>query len=231
MNTNQSQIGPKMRIEIWSDMMCPFCYIGKRHYEAAVKQFAEQDKLEIIWKSFQLDPTIPEQMDIHPSVYQYLAERKGISYAESKAMHSHVINMAKEAGLEYNLDDAIVSNSFKAHRIMQFAKTKGLGDAAEEQLFKAYFGDGRNLSDSETLIEIGKVIGLTEAEIQIALTDDIYAYRVHQDIREAKDLGIRGVPFFLFNQKHGVSGAQPSDVFLQTLEQSFKEWQKTNAVD
>lgn len=225
MNAKQNQTPgtPKMKVEVWSDIMCPFCYIGKRHYEAAIKQFSDSDKLEIVWKSFQLDPTIPEQVEEQPSVYQYLAQRKGISYAESKAMHTHVNNMAKSVDLEYNLDIAVISNSFKAHRIIQFAKTKALGDVAEECFFKAYFTQGRNLVDLETLVEIGKEIGLTEEEVKEALTNEDYAYRVKQDIQEARNLGITGVPFFLFNQKYGVSGAQPTEVFLQALQKLFND--------
>lgn len=230
MRTNQNEVQEtqKMKVEIWSDIMCPFCYIGKRHYEAAIEQFDNNDKLEVVWKSFQLDPSIPIQMDTPLGVYQYLAERKGISYAESEAMHLRVNSMAKEVGLAYNLDIAVVANSFKAHRIIQFAKKKALGEIAEEHFFRAYFILGRNLGNTETLVEIGKEIGLTDEEIQEALTNEDYARLVNQDIAEARNLGIRGVPFFLFNQKQGISGAQPIEIFRQTLQNSFSEWLEAN---
>lgn len=217
----------KMKVEVWSDIMCPFCYIGKRNYEAGLKQFADSKNIEIIWKSFQLDPTIPQEA-VSENVYQYLADRKGMSYEQSVQMHESVVATAKRAGLDYNFDKAVIANSFNAHRMIQLAKTKGLGDAAEERLFYAYFTEGKNFGSTDVLIELGKDIGLTEAEVKTALTDDSYAYKVKQDIQEAQQLGVRGVPFFVFDRKYAVSGAQPPQAFLETLERSFSEWRKEN---
>ena len=217
---------PKMKVEVWSDIMCPFCYIGKRNYEAALEQFAERNNVEIEWHSFQLDPTIPAHTEKKASVYQYLADRKGISYEQSVKMHERIIQTAKDAGLTYHLDKAIVANSYDAHKMIQLAKTKGLGDAAEERLFLAYFTEGADMGDPEQLLKLGKEIGLTEADILGALESDEYAYLVKQDIQEAQSIGVTGVPFFVFNRKYAVSGAQPPQIFLQTLEQSFKEWER-----
>ena len=217
---------PKMKIEVWSDVMCPFCYIGKRHYEAAIKRFADSSNIELVWKSFQLNPNSPEHYD--GSVNDYLAEHKGISVSQAKQMNDRVTLMAKEAGLTYNLDNARIANSFKAHRIIQLAKTKGLGDEIEENLFRAYFTEGKDFGDVKTLTELAKSIGLTEADVNEALTDDEYAYKVKQDIQEAQQIGVTGVPFFVFNRKYAVSGAQPAEVFLQTLQKSFEEWRKEN---
>ena len=130
---------PKMKVEVWSDIMCPFCYIGKRNYETALQKFKENDQVEIEWHSFQLDPTIPTKSGKKVNVYQYLAEKKGMSYEHSAKLHEKLIQTAKAAGLEYNFDQAIVANSFDAHKMIQLAKTKGLGDVAEERLFRAYF--------------------------------------------------------------------------------------------
>lgn len=130
-------INSRMKVEIWSDIMCPFCYIGKRNYEAAITEFAGKDQVEVVWKSFQLDPTIEPAPD--KNVYQYLAERKGMSYADSVKMHERVVAMAKSVDLEYNFDKAIIANSFDAHRLIQLAKTKGLGDAAEEKIIQGLF--------------------------------------------------------------------------------------------
>jgi protein disulfide-isomerase len=143
-------------------------------------------------------------------------------------MYDGVLQMAKSAGLEFNLDKAVVANSFNAHRVIQMAKTKGKGDEAEESLFRAYFIEGKDFGNHEVLAEQGKNIGLTDIDIQEALTNDDYAYRVNQDIQEAQNLGIRGVPFFLFNRKYSISGAQPIDVFLKGIEKSFIEWQNIN---
>lgn len=219
---------PKMKVEVWSDIVCPFCYIGKRNYEAALEQFADSKDVEIEWHSFQLDPTISAHTENKSNVYQYLADRKGISYEESVRMHQAVIQTAKAAGLTYNLDKAIVANSYDAHKMIQLAKTKGLGDEAEERLFLAYFTEGVDVGDPPQLLKLGKEIGLESEEITAAIESDEYAYKVKQDIQEAQSIGVTGVPFFVFNRKYAISGAQPSSLFLQTLEQSFKEWRPDN---
>jgi len=218
----------KMKVEVWSDIMCPFCYIGKRHYEAALKQFADSNRIEIVWKSFQLDPTIPKNPENKNNVYKYLADRKGMSEAQSRKMHDNVVEMAKQAGLNYNFDHAVIANSFDAHKMIQLAKTKGLGDAAEERLFRAYFIEGMDFGDAATLVKIGQEIGLQAAEIEAALVSEEYAKKVNADVAEAAQLGIQGVPFFVFNRKYAVSGAQPTEAFLQTLQKSFAEWEKAN---
>lgn len=214
----------KMKVEIWSDIMCPFCYIGKRHFESAMKDFSDRNNIEIEWKSFQLDPTIPENISENTTVYEYLAERKGITIDQATQMHEGVMNMAKAAGLEYNFDIAKVANSFNAHRMIQMAKTKDLGDAAEEKLFRAYFTEGKNFGDIKELIKIGQEIGLSESEVNESQNNDDYAYKVKQDIQEGESLGVRGVPFFVFDRKYGISGAQPVEAFTQTLEQAFSGW-------
>jgi predicted DsbA family dithiol-disulfide isomerase len=214
----------RMKVEVWSDIMCPFCYIGKRNYETALNRFNKKNLVEIEWHSFQLDPTIPVNNGKKENVYQYLAEKKGFSYGHSKKLHEKLIQTAKNAGLEYNFDKAIVANSFDAHKMIQLAKTKGLGDAAEERLFRAYFTEGRDFGDKDTLVSLGEDIGLQENEIRDALGSDEYTQKVEQDIQEASDIGIGGVPFFVFNRKYAISGAQPPEYFLQTLQKSFEEW-------
>jgi len=211
-----------MKVEIWSDIMCPFCYIGKRHFEAALKQFPNAEAITVEWKSFQLDPTIPTMAE-RVDVYQYLADKKGMTLEQSKAMHQNVIQMAKNAGLDYNFDIAVVGNSKDAHRLIQFAKTKGLGDQAEEALFKAYFTDGRNMSDLNDLVEIGTSIGLKSDELTAVLESEAFAYEMMQDIQEAQNIGVQGVPFFVFDRKYAISGAQPVEAFLQTLEKVYSE--------
>jgi predicted DsbA family dithiol-disulfide isomerase len=229
---NINSVIPKMKVEVWSDIMCPFCYIGKRNYENALEKFSNKNYVDIEWHSFQLDPTIPKNTGKKENVYQYLADKKGISYEQSAKLHESLIQTAKKAGLDYRFDQAIVANSFDAHRMIQLAKSKGLGDEAEEKLFRAYFTEGRDFGDHETLIAIGKEIGLAEGDIKMALNSDEYAAKVETDIQEADELGIRGVPFFVFDRKYAVSGAQPPEHFLQALQQSFTEWRKNNpAVD
>jgi len=218
----------KMKIEVWSDVVCPFCYIGKRNYEQAIEKFKYADQIELVWKSYQLDPTVPTG-EISESNYEYLAKRKGWTLEQTIDIHKNVVATAKKAGLTYNFDIAKVANTFNAHRIIQFAKTKGLGDKAEELFFKGYFTEGKNLNAKEDLMTIGKLIGLTEDEVNTALTDEKYADAVKMDIDEAAQLGIQGVPFFVMNRKYAVSGAQDPKVFLQTIEKAFEEWKKENS--
>ncbi|WP_345080698.1 DsbA family oxidoreductase [Nemorincola caseinilytica] len=220
--------GTKMKVEIWSDIMCPFCYIGKRHFEEAMGKFADSGYVEIVWKSFQLDPSIPDHIEPRTDVYTYLATRKGLSVDESKRMHERVVQMASAAGLQYNFDKAVVANSWRAHRLIQMAKTKGLGDAAEERLFRAYFTEGQDMGDTVTLTALGKEIGLTETDVKEALTNDVYTHKIEQDIKEAEAIGVNGVPFFVFDRKYAVSGAQPADAFVRTLERAVAEWKKAN---
>lgn len=217
-----------MKVEIWSDIMCPFCYIGKRNFEQALSQFPDKDFVEVEWKSFQLDPSIPEVPEHQDDIYRFVAVRKGFSREISKKMHEELVLTAKNAGLEYNFDKALVTNSLKAHKLIQLAKTKGYGDKIEERLFLAYFTQGKNLNDSTTLIELGKDIGLTETEVNDALSNPLYLRRVEEDAKEAQGLGARGVPYFVIDRKYAIAGAQLPDRILQTLERAFAEWKKEN---
>lgn len=215
-----------MKVEIWSDVMCPFCYIGKRRFEEALKKSGHDGDVEIEWKSFQLNPDLVTDPSIN--IDQYLANIKGFSIDHAKQLNAHVTQMAAETGLTYNFDKAVVANSFNAHRFSHLAKQHALGDAAEEVLFKAYFTEGKNIDDTATLIELGKSIGLDANEVKTVLESDTYSDDVKHDIAEAQYLGIRGVPFFVMNRKYGVSGAQAVSVFEETIGKAFAEWQKEN---
>jgi predicted DsbA family dithiol-disulfide isomerase len=214
----------KMEIEIWSDVMCPFCYIGKRRLEQALAQFENHEQVQLKWKSFQLNPlmeTIPDK-----SINEYLAETKGWTLDYARQMNQYVTDMAKEVGLEYHMDKAVVANSFDAHRLVQLAKTHGLDDAAEELLFKAYFTEGKNTADHEVLSEIGEKIGLDPSEVQKMLVNNDFSDQVQNDIYESQQVGARGVPFFVFNRQYAISGAQPVELFLQTLKESYASFSK-----
>jgi predicted DsbA family dithiol-disulfide isomerase len=211
-----------MKVEIWSDVMCPFCYIGKRRFEDALQQFAHKDEVEIEWKSFQLNPDM--KTDPSVNISQYLADAKGWTLEYAEQMNAHVTEMAAEVGLSYNMDNAVVANSFNAHQFTHLAKKHGLGPAAEEQLFKAYFTDGKNVDDTDTLAQLGAEIGLDAEEVKQTLAANTYADAVKHDIAEAAYLGIRGVPFFVMNGKYAVSGAQAVPVFTQTLEKAYSEF-------
>ena len=210
-----------MKVEIWSDVVCPFCYIGKRRFEKALESFEAKDKVEIEWRSFQLDPDleyVPGQ-----SVHEYLGKRKGTSAADGKKMNDAMTAMAKEVGLEYNFDKAIINNTFNAHRLLHYAKEKGLQSEMKERLFRAYYTEGKNIGDTDTLAQLGEEVGLQAEEIRTVLQSDKYAQDVVQDQYKAQQLGIQGVPFYVFNNKYGVSGAQPSEIFAQVLEKVWEE--------
>ncbi|RFS19512.1 DsbA family oxidoreductase [Chitinophaga silvatica] len=217
-----------MKVEIWSDIMCPFCYIGKRRFEEALATFPEKDQIEVEWKSFQLNPYLRTKPN--KDVYDYVAEMKGQSREWSVSMHDQLTQTAKEAGLTYNFDKAVIANSFDAHRLIQLAKKHGLGDAAEERIFYAYFTEGKDISDLNILEELGVEIGLDKAEVNAVLNSKELAEAVNADVNEAQRLGIRGVPFFVFDRAYGVSGAQPAIAFTETLKQAFGEWKTANAL-
>lgn len=212
-----------MKIEIWSDIVCPFCYIGKRRLEQALEQFEHKDRVVIEWKSFQLNPHQQHLPDTN--IYDYLAEIKGQSREWSVQMHESVRLMAKSVGLEYNFDQAQITNTFEAHRLLQLAKTQDLGDAVKERLCKAYFTEGALISDHDTLLRLAVEVGMDREEVQTVLSSRRFTEAVEQDIAEAHSLGIRGVPFFLMDRKDAVSGAQSTPVFLNVLQQSFTAWE------
>jgi predicted DsbA family dithiol-disulfide isomerase len=211
----------KMTVEIWSDVVCPFCYIGKREFERALERFPHKNEVEVVWKSFELDPNAPERSE--HDMYGMLAAKYGGTREDAAARVEGVVQRAKSVGLEYQMDKAVIGNSFQAQRLIQFAKTKGMGAEAEERSFKAYFMEGAQLSDRSTLIGLAKEIGLDAAEVETVLTSDAFADEVRADEREAQQLGIQGVPFFVLDRKYAVSGAQSSDHFLGALEQAWEE--------
>ncbi len=215
-----------MKIEIWSDVICPFCYIGKRNFEKALTQFADKENIEVEWKSFQLDPDIPEVGN--ESYEEYLVKRKGMPLDQVRGMLANVTNMAKQAGLDYHFDRSVLASSQKAHLLIQFAKTKGMDSQMEERLFQAFFTEGKNIADTGTLTQLSKDIGLDEQEVQGVFTDNRYDELKNRDIQEARSIGVNGVPFFVFDRKYAVSGAQPAEAFSEILDKSFSEWRKSN---
>ncbi len=216
----------KMKIEVWSDVVCPFCYIGKKKFETALAEFADRHNVEFVWKSFQLDPNVETNPNI--SLYQHLAESKGVSLDQAKGMGSHAAEAANSVGLTMNFDKSVVANSFNAHRLIHFAKENGLQHQMKERLFKAYFTEGKNIDNAETLLSLATEIGLNAVEVKTVLESDKYADAVQFDVQESQQLGVRGVPFFVFDRKYAISGAQESSAFLETLQKSFSEWRDAN---
>lgn len=206
-----------MKIEIWSDIVCPFCYIGKRHLEQALKNTGKQ--VEIEWKSFQLDPTVTRE-DAGASVVEHLAAKKGMSVEQVNGMMNHVETMATNAGLDMKLRSSFVMNTFHAHRVLHFAKSIGKGAELKEAFLKAHFTDNVNLNEEQNLVRVAVSVGLKEEDVLRVLHSNEFEEAVNEDAYTAQQFGARGVPFFVFNRESAVSGAQPVEVFEQILNES-----------
>lgn len=206
-----------MQIEIWLDVICPWCYIGKRHFENALAQFGQRDSVNVIWRSFELDPNSPPQYPV--SLEELLARKYGVSLQQAALMNARVTGIAHEAGLEYRLADACPGNTFDAHRLLHFAAARQLGGRAVERLMQAYFREGLAVSDRAALARIAPEFGIPESDALAMLESDDYSGAVRADETRAAELGITGVPFFLFDGKSGVFGAQPVEAFAESLQQ------------
>jgi protein disulfide-isomerase len=213
----------KLKVQIWSDIMCPFCYIGKRRIEEALSLFEHKDTVEIEWKSFELDATFIASAG--DSLVEHLAEkyRKDNDWAQN--MLDNMTQNAKSAGLDFHFEKAILANSHNAHRLLHLAKKYHLANELEELLFKAYLTEGKDINNLNTLSEIGIAVGLKAEAVAEVLHSDEFSKEVKQDIQEANAIGVQGVPFFVFDNKYAISGAQPATAFLQTLEKVWEEGQ------
>jgi predicted DsbA family dithiol-disulfide isomerase len=203
-----------VKIEVWSDIVCPWCYIGKRRLESALAGF--DHPVDVEWRSFQLDPAFPRGKVI--PVYEGLAEKFGAG--DVRGMTERVTELAEVEGLQYDYDHAVMVNTFDAHRLTHHAKAQGLGGEMHERLMRAQLVEGETVNDVDTLVRLSEDIGVEGA--RAALTGDRYTSDVENDIREARLLGATGVPFFVLDRKYGVSGAQPVEVFSSALQQALE---------
>jgi predicted DsbA family dithiol-disulfide isomerase len=208
-----------MTIEIWSDVVCPWCYIGKRRFETALGRFAHRDQVVIVWRSFELDPHAPRRTG--GSMNDLLAQKIGVSHAQAAAMNRQVADLAAREGLDYQLDRTKHGNTFDAHRLIHLAAAHNRQAEAKERLLRAYFTEGLPISDLDTLATIGSELGMAGDEVRAMLEGDAYADEVRADERRAAAFGIRGVPFFVIDEQYGVSGAQAPTVFLDALDQAW----------
>lgn len=215
----------KMKIEVWTDIMCPYCYIGKLNYEKALAQFEYKDQVELEWKAFQLNPTLADKGNGLP-VLEYLHNFAGISKENINQMLEQLSIFARECGVTSNLKNSIAANTLDAHRLVKLAATKKLDSEVMLLLSKAYFEEAKDYSDHNVLKEIGKSAGLEDKAVEELLNSDMFAYEVKQDIQEAGNLGFDTVPTFLFNKKHALVGSQPVGAFIKTLQKSFSQWQE-----
>ncbi|WP_413319127.1 DsbA family oxidoreductase [Agrococcus sp. 1P02AA] len=210
-----------MQIDIWSDVACPWCFIGKRRFERALGAWEHREEVEVTWHSYQLDPGLPGHYD--GTEAEYLAERKGMPVAQVREMFQHVTQQAAGEGLAYDFDALVVANSLRAHQLLHLAKSHeqpGAADAVKDALLSAHFERGIDIGDVDALVDIGAGAGLDEQEIRAALADERHLPAVRADIAQAQELGVTGVPFFVFDMRLGLSGAQPAEVFAQALDQA-----------
>lgn len=210
-----------MKIEVWSDYVCPFCYIGKRQLEKAIKESGYEEQIEVEYKSFLLDPSTP--VDMEESIYTALAKKYNLSVEEAKKMTANITSRAEEVGLEYNFDEMKTANTMAAHRLAKLANELGKAPAYNERLMKAYFLEGEAIGRLEVLKRLAEEAGLDTAKVEDVLAGNHFEEAVEADIYEAQQIGVRGVPFFVFNKKYGISGAQPQPLFAQTIEQAAAE--------
>jgi predicted DsbA family dithiol-disulfide isomerase len=210
-----------LTVEIWSDIVCPWCYIGKRRFEAALERFAHRDEVSVLWRSFELDPNAP----VNPpgTSAERLAEKYGMTLEGAHAAQQNVTDLAAEEGLEYRLDIARGGNTFSAHRLIHEAAVHGRQAAAMERLMAAYFTEGEPVSDPETLARLVAEVGVDLDEARAVVFSDRHGDAVREDELLAAQLGIQGVPFFVLDRRYGVSGAQPAEVLLEALERAWSD--------
>jgi predicted DsbA family dithiol-disulfide isomerase len=208
-----------MKIEIWSDVVCPWCYIGKRNLEVALTGFEHADQVEIEWRSYELDPTTPRRVEL--SMDEVLSRKYGMSQEEAVAANQRMTELAATVGLDYHLDRVQIGNTFDAHRLIHLAAAEGRGGAMKERLLRAYFTEGRAVSDPATLTELATEVGLDPDRVAAVLEGDEFADEVRADETRAMELGSTGVPFFVFDERLGVPGAQPPDVLLRLLQRAW----------
>ncbi|MBO1512067.1 DsbA family oxidoreductase [Metabacillus bambusae] len=205
-----------MLIEIWSDIVCPYCYIGKRRLEEALAKFQHKEEVKIEYRSFELNPDAKVHYD--EDNVELLSKKYGTSKEQIKAMNLQLTEQAKEIGLTYHLDKIKATNTLNAHRLIQLAKQYGKENEMVERLFKAYFTEVRHVGETKTLIELASEIGLDQEKVQSMLNSNEYEVDVRVQEQEAQQIGVTGVPFYVINRKYAISGAQPSDVFLEVME-------------
>ena len=214
-----------MRVEIWSDIACPWCYLGKRRFERALAGFAHRHAIEVVWRSFELDPNAPPRQD--GTSAEALARKYRVPLAQAEAMNARMAGEAAKDGLTMRFDRVRPANTFDAHRLAHLAATVGRRAEMVERLFAAYFTEGVELGDRDVLARLAAEVGIPEADARAALDDDAFADAVRADEARARDFGVDGVPFFALDERYGVAGAQPAEVLLQALQQA---WEETDSV-
>lgn len=220
-NTAQNQDKDSIvRIDVWSDMVCPFCYVGKKKLEKAIAELDAHQQVKVVWHSFQLDPKMtPEESGL--SAGKRLTEQKGITLSQLQGMYANLEQMGEPYGIAFAFDKCITFNTSTAHRIWKYASEIGLDSAWKETVMQAYFCEGKDLSQAQNLIKLAEQIGMKKEAVITAMESEAYDAEVQNDLNLAQQIKISGVPFFIFNQKYAISGAQEDEVFVQTLHKAL----------
>ena len=211
----------KLRVDVWSDIACPWCYVGKRRLEAALSRFTHRDAVEIVWRAFELDPGAPRAQDADVSYAERLAKKYGTPVVQANAMIKRMTDVAASDGLDFHFDRIRPGNTFDAHRVLHLAHERGVQDAVKERFLRGYMTEGKAIGEPEVLVRLGSEAGLDEEEVRALLASDAYAREVRADEGQARALAITGVPFFVLGGRLGVSGAQTADVLLDALTQAW----------
>lgn len=213
----------KLRVDVWSDIACPWCYVGKRHLEAALERFPQRDAVEVVWHAFELNPSAPRESDRSSSYAERLARKYGSSVSEAERRIARMTDIAAADGLSFRFDRIRPGNTFDAHRVLHMAFEHGVQDAVKERFLRAYMTEGEAIGQQDVLARLAGEAGLDADEVRAQLATDAYADEVRQDEEQARQIGIDGVPFFVIGGKYAVSGAQPADLLLQALTQAWNE--------
>lgn len=216
-----------MQVEIWSDVVCPWCHVGKRRFEQALARFAHRESVEVVWRSFELDPGATSAgpgEEVRPGDYaERLGAKYGTSAADARRMVDTMTATAAAEDLDFRFDRAVRANTFDAHQVLHLAGARGVQDAVKERLLRAYFSEGEAVGDRAVLVRLAAEAGLPAQEVREALERQSYADAVRRDEAEARALGITGVPFFVVDRTYGVSGAQPAHVLLEVLQRAWSD--------
>lgn len=215
---------PELKVEVWSDFVCPFCYIGKRHLEKALEQFPHKENVTIEYRAYELDQhaeKTPKQ-----TIHESLAHKYSMSVDKAMKMNESVRVRATEVGLTYNFDLMKPANTFDAHRVTKFASFQGKEEEMTERLLKGYFTDSELIGDHDTLVDLASDVGLNREEVRKVLESDDYSDDVRHDEKVAKQIGVEGVPFFVFNEEYAISGAQPINFFIEVIEKVWEEFEE-----
>ncbi|HET7540079.1 MAG TPA: DsbA family oxidoreductase [Polyangiaceae bacterium] len=214
---------PALKLEVWSDIACPWCYVGKRRLERALERFPHAAEVQLVWRSFELDPAAPRERPRDVSHVEFIARKYGMSVAQAQKSTDHLVSLARAEGLSFDFANIRSGNTFDAHRLVHLGHERGMQDAVKERLLKAYFEQGELMSDHGTLVRLASEAGLDAGEVTDVLAGDGFAAAVRADETQARELGISGVPCFVFDRHFAVSGAQSTDVMLNALQKAWAE--------